>query len=209
MAVDTSQYVGDFDTAKPTTGDPKVEGPANYQQVKLAAKQSFPNVKGPVTADHTELSYVDGVTAPIQTQIDAKGAKAGQVWTGAHDYTGATITVPSATLAGQPYTKAQVDALVISATAPTWTPSTTAVSKTLAPYEFCRVTASGQTIGFPASPVAGVTRIGIRFAAGITGTLDPGAEKIMESAGTMSVGSPGMVLVFTYLNSTDGWVLGA
>jgi hypothetical protein len=38
----------------------------------------------------TELTYVKGVTSAIQTQIDTKGAIAGQVWTGAHDFGGAT-----------------------------------------------------------------------------------------------------------------------
>ena len=37
-----------------------------------------------------ELLYVDGVTEAIQTQIDTKGAHAGQVWTGVHDFGGTT-----------------------------------------------------------------------------------------------------------------------
>lgn len=41
----------------------------------------------------TELQYLNGVTSAVQTQIDAKGAHAGQVWTGTHDFTGATVTV--------------------------------------------------------------------------------------------------------------------
>ena len=39
-----------------------------------------------------ELAYVKGVTSAIQTQIDAKGAHAGQVWTGVQDFGGATST---------------------------------------------------------------------------------------------------------------------
>ena len=44
----------------------------------------------------TELSYVKGVTSAIQTQLNAKGAIAGQVWTGVHDFGGATsLEIPN------------------------------------------------------------------------------------------------------------------
>jgi hypothetical protein len=43
-----------------------------------------------------EIARLSGVTSAIQTQINAKGAIAGQVWTGTQDYTGATITVATA-----------------------------------------------------------------------------------------------------------------
>lgn len=59
------------------------------------ATVSFGNVSA------TEITYLDGVTSAIQTQftnitstlIPAKGAITGQTWTGAHDYTGASLTV--------------------------------------------------------------------------------------------------------------------
>ena len=38
----------------------------------------------------TEYGYLDLVTSAIQTQIDTKGAHAGQVWTGVHDFGGAS-----------------------------------------------------------------------------------------------------------------------
>ena len=206
---DTAQYIGDLNIASPADSESRKVLGASDRQIKKAAKQSFPYVTGEVTATHTELSYTDGVTSNIQTQLNTKGAHAGQTWTGAHDYTGATIAVAPATLGSQPYTKTQTDALVISATAPSWSATTTATSKTLTAFELCRVTASGQTITFPASPTAGVTRIGVIFAAGITGTLDPNGNKIMESSGTMTVNKPGSVLFFTYHGTASGYVLGA
>lgn len=210
MAVDSATTIAGFDTAKPDGGvDPAAELDNNLRHIKTVVKNAFPAVAGAVSASDVELSYVDGVTSNIQTQINTKGAKAGQVWTGAQDFTGATVTVPTATLGAHPTTLAQTQALVITATAPTWAPTTTAVSKTLAAFEFCRVTASGQTLTFPASPTGGVTRIAIEFASGITGTLDPGSAKIKGSAGTMTCNKPGLTLVFTYLDSTVGWVVGA
>lgn len=209
MAVDTASHIGSFNLALPANSDDVAEGDDNLRHIKTVLKTDFANIAGAVTATHTELNYVAGVTSAIQTQLDAKGAHAGQVWTGAHDYTGATLTVAPATSGSQPYTKTQTDALVISATAPSWSATTTATSKTLTAFELCRVTASGQTITFPPSPTAGVTRIGIVFAAGITGTLDPNGEKIMESSGTMTVSKPGSVLFFTYHGTASGYVLGA
>lgn len=209
MAVDTALYVGNFDTTKPAGSDSRKEADDNMRQMKTAEKNSFPNITGAMIATHAELNRVVGVTSNIQTQLDAKGVHAGQTWTGAHDYTGATLTVANATAGSQPYTKAQTDALVITATAPTWSATTTATSKTLSAFELCRVTASGQTITFPASPTAGVTRIGVIFASGITGTLDPNGNKIMESSGTMTVSKPGSVLFFTYHGTASGYVLGA
>jgi hypothetical protein len=82
MAVDSTTYPGDFDTAKPPNSDPKSEGAANFRQVKTAMKNAFPGVTGAVTATHTELNYVDGVTSAIQTQLDAKAPKASPEFTG-------------------------------------------------------------------------------------------------------------------------------
>lgn len=42
------------------------------------------------SVDKTEFGYLNGVTSDIQTQLDARGAIAGQVWTGVHDFGGAT-----------------------------------------------------------------------------------------------------------------------
>lgn len=47
---------------------------------------------GSITA--AEIARLAGVTFPIQGQIDARGVISGQVWTGAHDFTGATPTTP-------------------------------------------------------------------------------------------------------------------
>lgn len=74
------------------------------------------NILDGATLSTTELNYVDGVTSPIQDQFGAmdtaKGDVAGQVWTGAQDFTGATATVATPTLAAQAATKGYVDATV-------------------------------------------------------------------------------------------------
>jgi hypothetical protein len=96
MALESGSFLADLNAANPTGTDPKSQGDDHIRLLKSALKNSFPNVAGAVTPSHTELNHVDGVTSAIQTQLDAKGAIAGQVWTGAHDYTGGAIAVPTA-----------------------------------------------------------------------------------------------------------------
>lgn len=204
MTVESASYVNQLDSAKPSSSDSRAEGDDHMRLIKAALLASFPAVGGAVSASHTELSYVDGVTSAIQTQIDAKAPIDSPALTG-------TPTAPTATVGSgtnQVATTAFVQTAVATATNQSWATTSTATSKTLASLEFCRVTASGQTISFPASPVAGVSRVGIEFASGVTGTLNPGSNKIKGSSGTMSVNKPGMTLTFTYLDSTVGWVIG-
>jgi len=207
MAVESAAHISAFDTAKPAGSDPAAELDNNIRHVKSVVKGDLPNIAGTVNASHTELNYMVGVTALVQTQLDAKGAKAGQVWTGTQDFTGATLTVPPATTGSQPYTKTQSDALVIAATAPAFSPTTTAVSKTLADFEFCVVTASGQTISLPAAPTDGVTVCRIRTRAGITTTVGRNGKPIQGLAEDMSVPFGNVTVTLGYVNSTDGWAL--
>ena len=93
MALETGTYISDLVSTNPTGSDQKNTADDHIRLIKSTVKTTFPNVSGAVTPTHTELNYVDGVTSAIQTQIDTKGAHAGQVWTGTHNYTGATLTM--------------------------------------------------------------------------------------------------------------------
>ena len=84
MALETGTYISDLVSTNPTASDPKSQGDDHLRLIKSTVKATFPNVSGAVTPTHTELNYVDGVTSAIQTQIDSKGAIAGQTWTGTH-----------------------------------------------------------------------------------------------------------------------------
>lgn len=96
MGLETGTYISDLNTSNPSGTDAKSQGDDHLRLIKATVKATFPNISGAVTPTHTELNYVDGVTSAIQTQIDTKGAHAGQTWTGAHDFTGGTIIVPTA-----------------------------------------------------------------------------------------------------------------
>ncbi|MGE8453307.1 MAG: hypothetical protein ACN6OP_22400, partial [Pseudomonadales bacterium] len=58
----------------------------------------LPNYTGPITASTAELNRMVGVTSGVQAQINAKAAKAGDTYTGTHDFSGATnVTAPTRT----------------------------------------------------------------------------------------------------------------
>lgn len=64
---------------------------------------------GTVTA--AEILTLSGVSSAIQTQLNGKGAITGQTWSGAHDFSGGSISVPTAS-AGDSSTKAASTAFV-------------------------------------------------------------------------------------------------
>ena len=64
MTVETANYISQLDPDLPLNADQEAEGAAQIRTVKTAVQQSFPNVSGPVTATHTDLSTV-GVTQAV------------------------------------------------------------------------------------------------------------------------------------------------
>ena len=72
MGLESFGYIDSLNTANPTSSDPKSEGDDHLRGIKLTLTSTFPNLTGAVTATHTEINYVDGVTSDIQTQIDTK-----------------------------------------------------------------------------------------------------------------------------------------
>src|SRR5574340_430041 len=68
---------------------------------------------GPLTP--TIQTWLAGVTSDVQIQIVAKSTKTGDTYSGAHNFTGATVTVPTAT-AGEA-TNAAASTAFVSATA--------------------------------------------------------------------------------------------
>lgn len=129
MALETGTYISDLVSTNPVSSDPKSQGDDHIRLVKATVKASFPNVSGAVTPTHTELNYVDGVTSAIQTQIDTKGAHAGQAWTGAQDFTGATATATTQAL-GDSSTKLATTAFAQTMQSPAFTGTPTAPTAT-------------------------------------------------------------------------------
>jgi len=77
MALETGTYISDLVATNPTGADWRNTADDHMRLIKSTIKATFPNVAGAVSATHTQLSYVTGVTSAIQTQLDAKVLIAG------------------------------------------------------------------------------------------------------------------------------------
>jgi len=82
MALETGTYISDLVSTNPVASDNISDGDNHIRLLKSTVKATFPNVSGAVTPTHTELNYVDGVTSPLQTQLDLKAPLASPALTG-------------------------------------------------------------------------------------------------------------------------------
>lgn len=203
MAVDPATHIGNFNALLPIGDEAAAELDNNLRHIKGVLVTDLAGITGPVTATHTELNFVDGVTASIQTQIDAKAPIASPTFTG----TPAAPTATVGTTTTQVATTAFVGTAVATQVAVPFTATTTATSKTLAAFEHCMVTASSQTITLPASPVAGATVCRVSTRDGISTTIGRNALNIQGLAEDMEQPYGPYTVTLAYLNATDGWVL--
>lgn len=132
MALESGTYISDLVATNPTSTDPKSQGDDHLRLVKSTIKATFPAIAGAVTPTHTELNYVDGVTSPIQGQIDTKGAIAGQAWTGVHTFPTQTPSDNSTKAATTAYVDAE-DALLHTLKADIASPTFTGAPKAPTP----------------------------------------------------------------------------
>lgn len=82
MPLEAATWINQLVPANPDGGDQLDNGDDHIRMMKGALKNSLPNIGGAVTASHTELSYVTGVTSAIQTQINAKAPTSSPAFTG-------------------------------------------------------------------------------------------------------------------------------
>ena len=73
MPLESATYIDGLNASNPVGSTDKVQTLDDHVRlIKSAIKATLPNLTGAVTATHTELNYVDGVTSAIQTQLDLK-----------------------------------------------------------------------------------------------------------------------------------------
>lgn len=122
MTVETASYISQLDTTLPTAADLISEGDDHIRLTKTVLKTQFPNFgTTAITASAAEVNYSVGVTSGIQGQINAKGAIAGQTWSGTHDYTAGTLrapTLPAGTATTQVATTAHVASVAFNSALP-------------------------------------------------------------------------------------------
>jgi hypothetical protein len=72
MPIESSfNYPSDLNASYPQSGDSLSVQDDHTRGIKNVIKTTLPNVSGAITATHTELNYVDGVTSNVQTQLNA------------------------------------------------------------------------------------------------------------------------------------------
>lgn len=101
MTVEAATYLHQLDSTLPQGTESKSEGDNHIRLVKAALKATFPNVAGSVAVTHSEMNLLSGLTGgSIASQLAGKADKAGAVYSGTHDYSGATVTLPASTSIG-------------------------------------------------------------------------------------------------------------
>ena len=98
MTIETALYPTQLNATLPPQSDIVREGAGHLRLLKTVVKTTFPNLGGAWNATQTEANYIVGVTSPIQTQLNAKGAIAGQTWTGAHTFNGTNVLSAATTI---------------------------------------------------------------------------------------------------------------
>lgn len=236
MTVETASYISQLDPTYPAAGDAKSEGDNHFRLVKTVLKTQFPNFgTNAITATAAEVNYLVGVTSAVQTQLNtltsAKAAKAGDTYTGAHDFTGGTIAVPTATV-GDATTKAASTAFVAAAafnavlpgqtgnggkfvttdgTNASWsniygTPTLISTNTNAVNGGFYMLTAS-LTLTLPANPSSSdVVHVSNRSGVG-TCVIDRNGSNIMGLAENMTLDSAQQPFSLVYADATRGWVL--
>lgn len=69
MGLETATHINQLVATNPDGSDPKYNGDDHLRMIKSVLTTDFANIGGAVTATHTELNYVAGVTSAIQTQF--------------------------------------------------------------------------------------------------------------------------------------------
>ena len=121
MTVETATYFSQLNVESPPGSDPKSEGSAQLKLIKSLLRGEFPGFN---TAAHVT------VTQAQINDVTNKSLRAGDTYTGTHDYSGATVVVATPTTATMPVTKAYADGLAFSVVLPGVTASTAGKSIT-------------------------------------------------------------------------------
>lgn len=232
MTVETATYISQLDPTLPASGDPKSEGDNHIRLEKQVLQNQWPNFgAAAVNATVAEHNCLVGVTSPIQAQINAKGAIVGQTWTGTHDYTGASITVPTATAgdsSNKPASTAFAAALSFASALPgqagnsgrfvttdgttaSWGSAVGAASiistNTAAQNGGFYILTATLTLTLPASPVAGDWVTVVNRSGTTTPIVGRNGKNIMGLAEDMTLNNANATATLVYADATRGWVL--
>ena len=204
MPIEAATYISQLDPLAPLGSATKSEGDDELRQLKAVLQNTFPNLGA---------AAVTPTAAQLNT-ITAKANKAGETYSGAHDFTGATPTVPTASpgtadagAASHAYVSAAMAAL--SATSADLT--TVIVSGTsqtgAAGVRYILTNVAATTVTPPPSPTIG-TRFGVVVANGLfTKSVIYVSDRIMSLPSNITLNLKYAAVEFVYVDATKGWVI--
>ena len=109
MALETfGNNIATLIATNPTGADAKSTADDHLRGLKTVLLGQFPGLTAPVTATHTQLNFVAGVTSAIQAQIDLKAALFSPVLTGTPSAPTATLGTNSTQLATTAFMQAAI-----------------------------------------------------------------------------------------------------
>lgn len=204
MSVEAATYISQLDPTLPTGSDFKSEGDDHLRKIKSCSVTTFPNLTAPVT-----------VTAAQLNDVVNKALRAGDTYTGTHNFTGATITVPTKTAgtattdaASTAFVQAAITAAGAAAADLTVNVVTDANVQALVGGMYVLTRAGAQTLATPVSPTPG-QRFGVMVGNGRTDNVVAyAADRIGSLTESCTLNSAKPVgIVFRYINSTIGWAV--
>lgn len=205
MAVDTATTISGLDTAKPAGGDSRTEADDNFRHIKTVLKNNLGGIAGNVTATHTELNYLVGVTSAIQTQLDAKAPSASPALTGIPTAPTASVGTNTTQIATMAALQAGLATVAPSTDALTLSVSNSASVSVVAGQQDAATYAGAVTWTLPASPTPG-DRCGFIVAnARIDNVVDRNGNKIMALSENMTIDNANAAFVLRYVDASNGW----
>lgn len=199
MPVESASFISQLNPSYPDGSENVAEGDNHLRMLKSMLQSQFTSL---------------GTTAVSATaaQLNAAARKDGDTYTGAQNFTGATVTVPTAT-AGDATASAASTAFVQTAiagvnsqTALTLTvASGTNASPTVGEHVVC-TNAAAVTVTLPASASAG-DRVKATFTNGlISNVISPNGNNLFGVAGNRTVNAAQAAVEFVFSDASTGWV---
>lgn len=198
MPVDTALHIGGLDPTNPTGATSRKEADDNFRHIKEVLKRDFPGITGAVTATHTDLNRLVGVTADVQGQLDALTAAKAPLASPALTGTPTAPTAAPGTNSTQLATTAFAQALAasINAVSGVTASSSALASFTLSDGQIVAATNAGAvSVDASGTPVLGAVR-GVHFDnSRIDNTINWGSRSVIgpngqSFSGVMTVDQP-------------------
>lgn len=238
MTVETATQFSELDPALPALADLMQEWPQHSNLIKTLLKDKLGSLgTTALTVTAEEVNYLDGVTSAVQTQLNTlntnKADTSGETYTGAHDFTGATLTAATQSISDSSNKVATMAALAAAAlstalpgqagnalktsirtdgTNASWgyaelthTPIT---SNTVAePGRYYDIRTAGITLTIPTTFASGEP-FGFGMSGGVTNAfVDWSTNKLKgRSPGVMTLTGQNNKGVVVFANSTDGFM---